>query len=323
MNNPNNKLITKTDVENILNKFGNIGDVDSSGDRTRLEIKNLEFYQGAFIHESYHQSVQNYIMNPDDSTLYLNYISKESSERMEYMGDNVLKTILGRYLYDRYPDEREGFLTRLKIKIEKCSMLHKIAVSLGFKDFLLLSLQIENQTIMGNFRGRHTQAYFEDAFEAFLGSIMEDFGEYGYLYADRFLRNIIETIIDFSELISQNDNFKDSIQRYWQNLKFHTPMYININQQGPLYRKIFTRLLYVTKNQYDILSSVQKKNIKQYTYEVLEYYQINYPDIYNELHKEISKNNYILCIGSDTKVVSSEQKAARIGLINLGLDQDY
>jgi dsRNA-specific ribonuclease len=321
MNNPLNVLITKDQIEDILNYFGPIGE---NGEK--LLIKNLHFYQRAFIHESYHQSVQNYITKPNEhlnEPVYLNYISKESSERLEYLGDNVLKTILGRYLYQRFPNEREGFLTRLKIKIEKCSTLHQFAVNLGFKKYLLLSLQIENMTILGHDRGRHTPSFYEDAFEAFLGSIMEDFEEYGYIYADRFVRNIIENIIDFGELISKNDNFKDSLQRFFQNLKFKPPIYTNLNQEGPLYRKIFTRLLYIPKEQLEQLSNTQQSNVKYYTNNTLSFYQTSHPEIYLELLSKINNDYFILCIGQGKKVIMAEQMAAKSALEILGLDQDY
>jgi dsRNA-specific ribonuclease len=321
MNNPNNVLITKEEVEDILNFFGPIG---NNGER--LLIKNIDFYQRAFIHESYHQAVQNYITNPDqhsNQVIYINYISKESSESLEFLGDHILKAVLGKYLYDRFPNEREGFLTRLKIKIEKCSMLHRIAVNLGFKKYLLLSLQIENQTILDADRGRNTPSYYEDAFESFLGSIMEDFGESGYVFAERFLRNIIENIIDFAELISKNDNFKDSLQRFFQSLKWKTPVYTNLNQEGPLYRKVFTRLLYISNEQFSELSNNQQKSIKKYTSESLLYYQVSFPEIFKELIKKVNDGHYILCIGSQRRVVSAEQMAAKQGLENLGLDQDF
>lgn len=320
MDNPNNKLISKEKVEDILNYFGNIGD-----NNERLSINNLDYYQRSFVHESYHQSCQNYIKNPDPNTkIYLNYISKMSSEILEYYGDNILKAVLGRYLYQRFDTEREGFLTRLKIKIEKCSMLHKFAVTLGFKEYLLLSLQIENQTILDIDRGRNTPSYYEDAFESFLGSLMEDFDEKGYIYADRFVRNIIENVIDFSELISQNDNFKDSLQRFFQSLKWKTPVYININEEGPLYRKVFTRMLLIKNTQFDELNSVQQIAIKRYTNECLQFYKFQFPKIFEMLYKEVSENNnYILCIGSAKKIVSSDQEAAKKALETLGLDQNY
>jgi len=318
MNNPNNCLITRDVVENILNYFGGIGD-----DNSMLKINNLEFYQRAFVHESYHQSLLQRTLDTNEQPIYINYLSKESNERLEYLGDHILKASLSRYLYQRFGSEREGFLTRLKIKIEKCSMLHKFAVTLGFKKYLLLSLQIENQTLLDLDRGRNTPSYYEDAFESFLGAIMEDFQEKGYIYAERFLRNIIENVIDFGELISKNDNFKDSLQRFFQSLKWKTPIYENVNEEGPLYRKIFIRMITITSEQYQQLDSLQQKNIVQYTENNLEYYKIHYPHIYTNLFTIISNNKYILCIGNGRKVVNAEQNAAKIGLDILNLDQNY
>jgi len=318
MNNPNNCLITREVVENILNYFGGIGD-----DNSILKINNLEFYQRAFVHESYHQSLLQSSLDSNEQPIYINYLSKESNERLEYLGDHILKASLSRYLYQRFGSEREGFLTRLKIKIEKCSMLHKFAVTLGFKKYLLLSLQIENQTLLDLDRGRNTPSYYEDAFESFLGAIMEDFQEKGYIYAERFLRNIIENVIDFGELISKNDNFKDSLQRFFQSLKWKTPTYENVNEEGPLYRKIFIRMITITSEQYQQLDSLQQKNIMQYTEDCLEYYKTEYPHIYTNLFNIISNNKYILCVGNGRKVVNAEQNAAKTGLEILNLDQNY
>lgn len=307
MNNPNNVLLTKFDVEEILNKFGNIGN-----NNTRLKINDLNIYQSAFVHESYHQSILNMDTQNTNAPIYCNYISVTSNERLEFLGDHVLKTCVGKYLYTRFPNEREGFLTRLKIKIEKCSMLHQMAVELGFKKYLLLSLQIENQNILGMDRGRNTPAFYEDSFEAFLGALITDFGEYGYIYADRFIVKVIENVVDFAELIYYNDNFKDSLQRFYQHLKFKTPVYTTISQTGPLYRRIFTRGLTITQEQFLQLSVTQQTNILKYTNEA----KINC--VY-----EPTQNGYLLCIGSGKKVVQAEQNAAKIGLEILGLDLNY
>lgn len=318
MNNSNNILISKDEVESILNYFGGIGDNDSS-----LKINVLDNYQKAFVHESYHQSIlQNNL--DENQPVYINYLSKTSNETLEYLGDHVLKTIISKYLFDRYSEvEREGFLTRLKIKIEKCSTLHQFALTLGFKKYLLLSLQIENQTILDSNRGRSTPSFYEDAFESFIASIMIDFGEKGYIYAERFVRNIIENVLDFSELISINDNFKDSIQRFFQSLKWKTPQYQSISEDGPLYRKVFTRMLTISNEQFNILDSLQQINITKYTHECLEYYKKTSISIYTNLFSQISKGNYIICLGESKKIVSSEQIAAKQGLINLNLDQNY
>jgi len=321
MNNPNNVLITKAEVENILNYFGPIGGpVD--GPLVPLKINNLEHYQLAFVHESYYQAQQQGNID-ENEPIYIDYLAKCSSERLEFYGDHVLKTCLGRYLYERFDIEREGFLTKLKIKIEKCSMLHQFALTLGFKKFLLLSLQIENQTILDFDRGRGNPSYYEDSFESFLGSIMEDFGVMGYIYADRFIRNIIDNTIDFAELISKNDNFKDSLQRFFQNMKFRTPVYFSIDEEGPLYRRVFTRILYITHEQFSSLETLQQENIKKYTQECLNYYQTTSVKIYTELFTKITNGSYIMCLGSQRRIVSSEQMAAKQGLLNLNLSLNY
>jgi len=332
MDNPNNRLITREEVEHILNYFGNIGN-----DNQYLKINNLEHYQQGFVHESYFQAIQ-YKMNElktndvnqskdqSKTTEQLNkefYIPKASSERLEYLGDHILKATMSRYLFERFENEREGFLTKLKIKIEKCSMLHKIGVTLGFKKFLLLSLQVENQTILCLSRGRNTPSYYEDAFEAFVGAILVDFGEYGYLYADRFVRNVIENIIDFAELISKNDNFKDSLQRYFQSLKWKTPIYISLNEEGPLYRKVFTRMLVFTNEQFNEMDSIVQENIKKYTYDILSQYKTNNPSVYLKLLDICQSEKYILGIGFGRKVTQSEQECAKQCLQILHLDLNF
>jgi len=319
MDNPNNRLITKEEVENILNYFENIGD-----DNTFLKINNLEHYQEAFIHESYYQAIQHQMTNGDENSLLTNfYLPKSSSERLEYLGDSILKAIMGRYLFERFGNEREGFLTRLKIKIEKCSMLHKIGITLGFKKYILLSLQVENQTILDTTRGRGTPSFYEDAFEAFIGSILIDFGEKGYLYADRFVRTVIENIIDFAELISKNDNFKDSLQRYFQSLKWKTPIYTSLQEDGPLYRKIFTRMLVISDKHLSEMSDVIQKDIKKYNKYILEEYRLKNPSVFSKLFDICQKDNYILGIGFGRKVTGAEQECAKTCLKNLYIDLNF
>lgn len=320
MDNPNNKLITKTEVENILNYFENIGD-----NNTRLEISNLENFQRAFVHESYYQAVQNAIINqqvyPDKT--YISYIPEESNERLEYLGDHVLKITLSRYLHERFNEEREGFLTKLKIKIEKCSMLHKIGVTLGFRNYLLLSLQVENQTILDHDRGRRTPSYYEDAFEAILGSIMIEFGEKGYIYADRFVRSVIENVIDFAELISVNDNYKDSLQRWFQSQKYKTPVYTALCEEGPLYRKVFTRMLTITSEQFDKLPLEVQERVKRYSQAVTSKYVRTNPPAYKKIFDLIKDGHYVLGLGMGKRVVNSEQTCAKQCMDILGLPQDY
>jgi len=315
MDNPINKLISKGEVENILNYF-NL--------KSRIQINDLELYQRAFVHESYYQSVQNSIMqnaiNQVDSNVYLNYMPKESNERLEYLGDHILKAIIGTYLYKRFHTEREGFLTKLKIKIEKCSMLHQFGVTLGFKKYLLLSLQVENQTLLGHDRGRGTPSFYEDAFEAFIGSIVLDLG---YQHAERFVVSVIENVIDFAELISKNDNYKDSLQRVFQRSKNQPPVYSALTENGPLYRKIFTRMLVVTEEHYSTFDENIQNTIKRFTQDLLDYYKQHNPEAFMTLFNLYNEGKLVLGIGQAKKVVNAEQECAKQCMINLGVDLNF
>lgn len=306
MDNPHNKLISKEQVENILNYYSCIGD-----NNTRLLINNLEHFQRAFVHESYYQAVQNSIINNQitENNTFTNYIPHESNERLEYLGDHILKSAIGRYLFERFDEEREGFLTKIKIKIEKCSMLHKFAIKLGFKKFLLLSIQVENQSILDVFRGRSTPSFYEDAFEAFIGAIILDFGDYGYIYADRFVRSIIENIIDFSELISINDNFKDSLQRFMQSMKWKTPLYNAIEDSS----KLFIRYLIINHEQLSQLNDSIQKRILHYHNSILK----EFPE------HSFDKDMFIIGLGSGKKVILAEQICAKQSMDILNLSQDY
>ncbi len=321
MDNSNNKMITRSDVEYILNHFGNIDHNDKF-----LHINNLEHYQKAFVHESYYQAVQYQFTNSNISNSIESncYLPNESNERLEYLGDHILKAIMGRYLFERFENEREGFLTKLKIKIEKCSMLHKIGLTLGFQKFLLLSLQVENQTILDINRGRCTPSYYEDAFEAFIGAILVDFGENGYIYAERFVRNVIENIIDFAELISNNDNFKDSLQRFYQShTNWKTPSYISLNEEGPLYRKIFTRIIIFSEQQFLEMDSIIQNNIRNYNNVIMEEFKLKNHNVFLKLLELQKGNNYILGLGFGRKVTNAEQECAKESLLNLNLDLNF
>jgi dsRNA-specific ribonuclease len=308
MNNPYNTLITNSQVEDILNFYGNIGGKIESP--IRLKINQISHYQKAFTHESYYQSVRNMINSSDDIECFTNYTPTESSERLEYLGDHILKAVIGRYLYERYPNEREGFLTDLKIKIEKCSMLHKIAQTLGFKRYLMLSLSVENQTLYAMDKGRNTPSYYEDAFEAFVGAILEDFGEDGYKYADRFVRNLIENIIDFAQLNSVNDNYKDVLVKKFIALKWPKPRFISIDETSTRYLKKYPKILVLSKS---LLTKEQVECLQDYTVKII----LSFKGEEKVITRHISKDLVIAGLGFGRKNIQSEQECSRQALVNL------
>lgn len=222
--NEKNKLITKYDVIQSIKTYN----VD-------IEIKRLNLYQQALTHKSY---VSKDVLTQE---LYKKYVEKygknvvelqnESNERLEFLGDTVIKVIVSEYLFRRYPEEDEGFMTRLKTKIENRDTLALLARKIGLDKFLLVSSQIEMMA------GRTSDKFLEDAFEAYMGALYLD---NGFEVCYKFMNNILETEIDYADLLCNDTNYKDQLLRYYHKQKWSHPIYVEQSHIGPAHNRLFT-----------------------------------------------------------------------------------
>ena len=206
--NKNNKLITSSDVINIMSSL-NIND---------FKINNLNNFKKAFIHESYTNMLDYESFENKDRYLEL---QDESYETMEFLGDSLLGSIICNYLYKRYTilhNENEGFLTKLKNQIVNGESLAYLATNLNFNKHLVISNHLEV-----NCNGRNNKNILEDTLEAFIGAIYIDNKDYNLL--ETFIINLIEKFIDFSDLIVNDTNYKDKILRYIQHTYLVHPHY--------------------------------------------------------------------------------------------------
>lgn len=303
-----NQLITKERVEAILNVLSPIGD-----NSTRLQIKSLAPYQKAFVHKSY-------LTMPDPALK--GFAPPDSNERSEFLGDKFLGAVVAYYLYQRYPQEQEGFLTKVLSRIVRSSMLHRLARFLKLGDYIILSPLMESLTFASPKKGRNSPWLYEDVFESFCGAIIEDFGdEEGYRYVKRFVINVIEHEIDFSELIFANENHKDTLQRYYQRHKWQTPVYEDLFIGGLVHSRTFTSGVFITANQLNELEQSVQANVKSYHDTHLR--------TMNEATKTAiatyaAKNNaYLLGIDSACKKLDAQQSAAKKALANLNIDTNW
>jgi dsRNA-specific ribonuclease len=70
-------------------------------------------------------------------------LQKDSYERLEFLGDSIIHCILADYLFNRYEDEQEGFMTRLRTKIENGETLSELANLIGFQEYAIIARNIE------------------------------------------------------------------------------------------------------------------------------------------------------------------------------------
>jgi len=200
--------ITQNDILNILSSL-NIQD---------YKITNLALFQQAFVHTSYCEmkDYEEYSKPTNCGSLY-----HKSYETLEFLGDSFLGCIVTNYLYNRYVNKHnkdEGFLTKLKIRYVCGEQLGFLSKRLNFNKFMIISKHIED-----NCSGRDNIHILEDIYEAFIGALYLDSNDYNLI--ETFIISSIEKYIDISDVILNDNNFKDQLLRYFQhNFKVH-PQY--------------------------------------------------------------------------------------------------
>jgi ribonuclease-3 len=226
---PYNSLNTKLNNEDlleILSKFGvNV-------------YHDLNIYRRAFVHKSYitrkNENFQSGNVHCPNDCLPL---QEESNERLEFLGDSILNLTTAHYVFERYPDMNEGFLTNMRTKLVNGKMLADLSQKCGFSKHLVISQQIE-----GN-EGRLNKNILEDAFEAFIGAIFldhEEKNENGFDIARTWIISVFEHFLDFSELVHRNENYKDTLIKYCHHTYQWVPKFYEVNIEERNNKKIHT-----------------------------------------------------------------------------------
>lgn len=216
--NENNKLISKRVIDTILKKHG-----------INHKIKNIDLFHIAMTHTSYldrdlkndrlAKLVREKDLTPIPESKIKNALPLRqiSYERLEFLGDSVIHLILADYLHDRFPNEQEGFMTRLRTKIESGTSLAHLCKVIGLHEFVVIARNIE---LVGG-RDKNTHI-LEDCFEAFIGAIYLDIG---FPACKTLVTTLIENEIDISSLIYVETNFKDTLLRCYHKWKWPDPEY--------------------------------------------------------------------------------------------------
>jgi ribonuclease-3 len=132
--------------------------------------------------------------------------------------------VVGAYLKERYPDENEGFLTRMRTKLVNGEMLSRMCKMAGLERYIIISRQIEENN------GRSSKNVLEDCFEAFIGAVFEDAPrDQQFNMAREWLEAFIEEHIDFTELVTQHGSHKDTLCKYFQHAFNCMPRFVDID----------------------------------------------------------------------------------------------
>lgn len=194
----------------ILNEFQ---------EKYNLKFKNINLLNQAFVHTSY--------TSENNLDVLLSY------EKLEFMGDAVLKLAVSEFLYDKFDNFKEGELTKFRAEIVSDKNIYKYAKQLGFADLIILG---KNEKKQG---GAKKESILACAFEALLGAILLDSRQTGYKKAKKFLEdNFLDEILK----IEQNSvllNPKAALQEYTQGINCKLPVYNLVKEEGKAHKKTF------------------------------------------------------------------------------------
>jgi len=160
---------------------------------TGLTPTNVQLYRLAFTHSSA-------VRQQGESG------RQQSNERLEFLGDAVLGTVVAEYLFKKFPYEQEGFLTEVRSRIVNRESLNAIALKLGLDKLVMLDA--------GQGRAARSRSVNGNALEALVGAVYLDLG---YKSARKFILNrLVKGFVDVKSLTTTTANFKSKLVEWAQ-----------------------------------------------------------------------------------------------------------
>ncbi|MEM7657705.1 MAG: ribonuclease III, partial [Bacteroidota bacterium] len=177
-------------------------------------------------------------------------VAKGCNERLEFLGDSILDSIIAEYLFKIYPLKDEGFLTEMRSKIVNRKSLNQICKKLQI-DLIIRHRQT----------GSINESMYGDALEAFIGALYLDLG---YIKAKRFIyRRIISPHIHLHTVENQIISHKNKLIEYVQKTKMGLLIFEVIEEIGEGRNKIFRIQAKVGKEVLGVGEGKNKKSAEQ------------------------------------------------------------
>lgn len=144
--------------------------------------QNLSFFEQAITHKS--------LSSGDTDT---------SNERLEFLGDAILDAVIAEYLYQRFPDEDEGYLTKIKSKVVSRKTLGEIGETMELRNIIRYhkGRSINLATVEGN------------AFEAIMGAIYLDGGYEAVKKSIQY--HVFRKYVDLNRILEEEIDFKSRL----------------------------------------------------------------------------------------------------------------
>ena len=198
---------------------------------------NLKLYETALIHRS--------------ATVALPDGRKINNERLEYLGDAVISVVLSDYIFEKYNNASEGFMSKVRSRIVNGDVLSQFAMSLGIDNILICNI---NST-------RTKRNIFGDALEALIGAVFLD---KGFRKTKKiFINRIINKHFDIETILNTDTDYKSLIfewvQKHKSNLIFTYNEEYDFNQK----KSVFNTTLFIDHKELGSGHGLSKKEAEQ------------------------------------------------------------
>lgn len=180
----------------------------------------------------------------------------QSNERMEFLGDSVLGTIVAERVFHRYPKLLEGEMTKIKSTVVSRQTCAAIARSLGLDELLVLGKGMQVAGTAGSMPHSLAAAVLESVLAAI-------YLDAGYAATERFIGPLIDPYIQRAAVSGHQENFKSVLQQHSQQHDMETPVYRVLDEKGPDHAKCFKVAVEIGGRRFDASWGQSKKQAEQ------------------------------------------------------------
>lgn len=176
------------------------------------------------------------------------------NERLEFLGDAVLDLIIGEFLYKKFPNSREGELSKMRASMVNEKAFAKVARHLNIGDYIFISNSEEQNN------GRQKDSILSNAFEAVIGAI---YLESGLEVARTLVHDLLNAVHPNIDLKSLFYDHKTTLQEITQARFGETPEYILLDSSGPDHNKNFLMSVKIQGKEFGRANGKSKKEAQQ------------------------------------------------------------
>jgi len=177
----------------------------------------------------------------------------DSNERLEFLGDAILSTVICETLFDRFRDYAEGELTKMKSMLVSRTTCARVARRLGLPKFLIVGKgMVSNKALPTSLAA--------GLLEAVIAAV---YIEGGFENARDFIVNNFQALIEQVDSEEAHGNYKSLLQQHSQEQFNVAPIYVLLDEKGPDHNKCFESEVVIDQRHFPSAWGANKKEAEQ------------------------------------------------------------